>query len=180
MPARRYTFFLLLLLISAIIISGCGGGGGQPASDQNTSNTAQPDQTGGDQPPVPTTTTSAQDKIPRDFKLSDEMPDFIKKAVSEKRPFVIVFFLKGDYTWNEAKPEIDNVKETYKQISFFYIDIDSTKKDPKKSKLAKELEVNYLPEIFLINQESKIVYQHSGYIDRDTFKNEIHQKLSLK
>ncbi len=175
MFVRKYPHFLIIIVL-LFFLFGCSTGGGTP----ETTDTTQAGQTSGTQAPIPTTTTAKVIKLPRPFKPIEEMPDSIKKALDDKRPFLVIIYLKDDYTWDEIKPEIDNVEGTYDQIAFFYIDIDSTKKDEKKSNLVRELESNYLPELFLIDQKSQIVFQHSGYINRDTLKNEIHKSLSKK
>jgi peroxiredoxin len=116
------------------------------------------------------------------FTLSDiNGKDVQLSKVLEKGPVLIDFWATWCTPCTKELPRLDELQKKYPGVTFLAITVDAPKTAPRAKALVKEkkfsfttlfdsnelvmhkLNVPSLPQTFIVNQNSEIVYEHNGY-----------------
>jgi hypothetical protein len=189
---RTTTLLTVAVLAVAMLAAGCGGGG-----DTAKQETAKTGSTAAAKPPPPPTGTGDEGQLPpveetataKPFTVSDQTPQSFKDLIELKTPIVVLFYTKADPASADTLSEFGQVERRYANQAEFLKegmdDVYSIASLPTNKQqaardagnLADQLGVKFTPEVTIIDRNSMITYQHSGYIDAKTLEAELFKAL---
>lgn len=190
---RTTTLLMVAVLAVALLAAGCGGG--DDTAGQGTANTGST--AAAPAPPPPPTGTGDEGQLPpveetataKPFVVAEQTPESFKELIELKTPIVVLFYTKADPASADTLSEFGQVERRYaNQAEFLKEGMDdvysiaslpTNKQQAARdaANLADQLGVKFTPEVTIIDRNSMITYQHSGYIDAKTLEAELFKAL---
>jgi hypothetical protein len=156
---RRGTYLIAVLLLvasAAILLAGCAG------EDETTTTTVRV---------VPTTvqsgasTSSAEDVLGKPIPISESTPDEYRQAVEQGKPVVMLFYVPGSVDDVEVLDSVTALQPDFDEYVFLLYDYSMPDEYGDLSTL---LQVNYPPELVLVDALGIPREIWNGYVDEGT------------
>jgi hypothetical protein len=143
----------------AILLAGCGGGGSSSSTDstlkRTTKTTAMP------------AGAAVQAMLMTKLAATEDTPEAYVQAVGQARPVALLFYVPGSVDDSKVLEVFKAVQAEFPDWTFLTYDY----KDPGAyGDLSLLLQVNYPPEIVLIDKAGTVRGIWNGYIDEGTLK----------
>lgn len=164
---------VIVALILAIALTSCGAGSDTTADTQQASGENQ----AADQNTAGTTTNNAatpqtaakDDKLPRKIEDLNETPQYFQDAVKDKEPILLMLYSK-DRTSQELMKDVKTLYEDEKYSGIVKFLILEMREDEETVDLARAFGVGYIPYTAIINREGKIVFEKTGFVDKEVLE----------
>ncbi len=167
----------MALCAGVILVAGCGGGGGTTGE---TTGTAGGTTTTASSTATPTGPAPVQKlPVPREFKLDKNTPEFFSRLLGYERPIFLWFYSNYDSVSQQVKVDIEELESNpdYSSVIFRKVNID---KLGKWANLAGQLQVGYVPHLFVFDRGGLITSDMSGFIDAKTMENAVYDAVNYR
>lgn len=151
----------LFTVLLVFLLSGCGGEE-EPTQVVRTTTRSAARATGG------ASTGKAENLIGQTVTPTDLTPNDVKRALTSKRPVVILFYMSGPSDDNQVRSYVTSMESRFKgQVDFFtFLSSDAA----KYGDLANLLQLNSTPTVVCINKQGQVVRAWTGYVDSDSLE----------
>ncbi len=162
--ARRHTqsaLVLLLVIGLAAFLWGCGGS--DQGSTTATSAVSNPTRTTA----APSVSSAVDEVLYKELAVTDDTPEDVVAAIGQARPVVMLFYVPGNVDDAKVLEAFQAVEPEFPEYTFLTYDY----KNPQEyGDLSMVLQVNYPPEIVLIDRAGTVQRIWNGYVDEGTLK----------
>jgi hypothetical protein len=151
---------LLVVIGLAAFMWGCGGGGGDSTTPSTLVN------------PTPTTAaqsvgSAVEELLLTKVALTQDTPEELVAAIGQARPVAIIFYVPGNVDDAKVLDAFKALQPEFPDYTFLTYDY----KNPNSyGDLSMLLQVNYPPEIVLIDEGGTVRNIWNGYVDEGTLK----------
>jgi hypothetical protein len=165
---RQWALVLLVVIGLAAFLGGCGGiGGGGAKSPDDGSATGKS--------VVKTTRTTAAQSVGSAVEsllltklaTTEDTPEEYVSAIGQARPVAILFYVPGNVDDAKVLEAFKAVQADFPDITFLAYDFKSPQSYGDLSML---LQVNYPPELVLVDREGTVRNIWNGYVDEGSLK----------
>ena len=160
---RQSVVAFLLALGIAVLVSGCGLGGSGSSNSSTPSTLAQ----SAVAPPAQSVGAAVQDLLMTKLATTQDTPEAFVQAVGQARPVAILFYIPGSVDDNKVLDVYKSVQADFPDWTFLTYDY---KNPDAYGDLSLLLQVNYPPEIVLIDKAGQVSHIGNGYVDEGTLK----------
>ena len=159
---RQSVAVLLLSLGMAVFLAGCGfgGGGDESATDTSITNTTRTTA-------APSVGRAVEEVLLTQLVTTQDTPEEFLAAMGEARPVAILFYVPGNADDSKVLETFKTVQADFPEFTFLTYDY---KNPVAYGDLSLLLQVNYPPEIVLIDRAGAVQYVWNGYVDEGTLK----------
>jgi hypothetical protein len=157
---KQWAVVPLLVVGLAAFLWGCGGGGS--ASTTSTSLPAATAATG----PV-SVGSAVEDLLMTKLAVTDNTPEEYVAAIGQARPVAMIFYVPGNVDDEKVLETFKTLQPDFPEYTFLIYDY----KNPSAyGDLSMLLEVNYPPEVVLVDRAGTVQDIWNGYVDEGTLK----------
>ncbi len=157
---RQWALVLLVAIGLATFLWGCGGGGGGSATDTSvlrTTQTIAPQSVG----------SAVEDLLLTKLAVTEDTPEEYVAAVGQARPVAMLFHIPGNVDDGMVLEAFKAVQPEFPEYTFLIYDYENPRSYGDLSML---LQVNYPPEIVLIDRGGTVRDIWNGYVDEGTLR----------
>ncbi len=162
---------VVALVILAIVMAGCGGGAKTPAKEEAEKEPAQA------QKAPASVSVEGKLPVPRELKVDKDTPKFLREAIEQKEPFVILFYTQEDYICDNVRQELRKALEDPQFTDKVNVILLDTEDSEKTSKAAEMFKVSLLPHLAVIDSKGVVMAEFRGYVDKDVIKQSLYNVL---
>jgi hypothetical protein len=161
--SRRNRHIALVVLVAlglAVFLSACGGGGNASTTDSSvarTTRTTAPRSVG----------SAVEELLLTKIATTDETPQEYVAAVGQARPVVMLFYVPGNVDDGKVLEAFQAVQTDFPEYTFLAYDY---KTPSAYGDLSMLLQVNYPPEIVLVDRAGTVRQIWNGYVDEGTLE----------
>jgi hypothetical protein len=152
--SRQLTGFLTLLVLLMVVVSACGSGGSTDTTSGLTSTTLGS---------IPTTPTDSI--VGMQIEATDSTPAEYVDAIQQGKPVVILFYVTGAADDAKVLEAVNTLQGSFSNYAFLLYDY---KTPDTYGDLSTLLQVNYPPELVLVDGTGTVKTVLNGYIDEGT------------
>ena len=156
--SRQRAVLLLLAVGLAVFLWGCGGGDGgatTPSTLVNTPRATAPQSVG----------SAVEDLLLTKLAVTEDTPEEYVAAMGQARPVAILFYVPGNVDDAKVLEAFKAVAPEFPEYTFLAYDF---KTPSAYGNLSMLLQVNYPPEIVLVDQGGTVRDIWNGYVDEGT------------
>jgi hypothetical protein len=158
---RQSVLVLLLAIGVSILLAGCGGSSDGDSTTSSsvakTTRTTAPQSIG----------SAVADLLMTKLATTQDTPEAYVAAVGEAKPIAILFYVPGSVDDGKVLDVFKNVQADFPEYTFLVYDY---KNPVAYGDLSLLLQVNYPPEIVLIDRAGAVRNIWNGYVDEGTLK----------
>ncbi len=155
---RQWVLVLVLALGLAVLLAACGGGGSPTSTTAaKTTRTTAPQSVGRAVAGVLQTQVASTQETPEEFIV----------AMGEARPIAILFYVPGSVDDAKVLDTFKSLQVDFPGYTFLAYDY---RNPVAYGDLSLLLQVNYPPEIVLIDRSGKVQNIWNGYVDEGTLR----------
>ncbi len=158
--SRQWAVLLLVIIGLAVFLWGCGGGdeGSTTASSVlKTSRTTAP----------PSVGSAVEDLLFTKLAVTEDTPEEYVAALGQARPVVLLFYIPGNVDDAKVLEAFKTLAPEFPEYTFLIYDYENPSAYGDLSML---LQVNYPPEIVLIDRGGTVQKIWNGYVDEGTLR----------
>ena len=157
---RQWAVVLLAAIGLAVFLWGCGGGGGDsttPSTLVNTTPTTAPQSVG----------SAVEELLLTKLAVTEDTPEEYVAAIGQARPVAMLFYMPGNVDDAKVLEAFRTVALEFPEYTFLTYDF---KTPSAYGDLSMLLQVNYPPEIVLVDRGGTVRDIWNGYVDEGTLK----------
>ena len=158
---NRQVAVAILLVLVALLAVGCGFGGGGSSSATTTviSLGATPSVT------LSSAASAQAQLIGTKFKPTKQSPTDVADAIQQEKPVVLLFYVSGSTDDSQVLASLQKLQPSFSTYVFGIYDY---KTPDAYGDLSLLLQVNYPPELILIDATGTIQHIWNGFVDEGT------------
>jgi hypothetical protein len=156
---KQSALVLIVTIGAAVLLTGCFGGG----SSSTTSSLPAPANTGTTQ----SVGGAVTDLLMTKLATTEDTPEQYVAAVGQAKPIAILFYVPGGADDTKVLGTFQAVQADFPEYTFLTYDY---RNPAAYGDLSLLLQVNYPPEVVLIDKAGQVQNIWNGYIDEGTLK----------
>jgi hypothetical protein len=162
MSARNRQFFLLLLLAVGLtmFLWGCGGGGSDSSTDSTAGKTTKTTA-------AKTVGRAVEELLATKLATTQDTPEAYVAAIGQARPVALLFYVPGNVDDAKVLQTFNDVQADFPDYTFLTYDY---RNPGDYGDLSLLLQVNYPPEIVLIDRAGVVRSIWNGYLDEGSLE----------
>jgi len=170
---KKAAVALLITVLIVISLAGCGGPSAKKSAGNRNLAASQPSST----TTTSTTGTGSTTTLPRQFEYnSSSLPADFREAADNSWVTVVAFYDAADTISNKVQDRVEEVTAApayNDQIRYLSYEV-GTKTTNEIAKLTTVLGAKYTPNLTIIDGDRNIVFEKSGFTEKDYFKHALY------
>lgn len=115
--------------------------------------------------------------VPREFKATENTPQFFQDALKEKEPLLVMFYSE-DAISQEVMQSVDELFQNEKYsgvVSFLLLKMNT---EDEITELARDFAVGYIPFTAVLDRDGTVIFEKQGFVDGEVLEQALYSAVN--